>query len=307
MNAPPDAARFAQVARRLDPGAALLRAWPLTGGVSAEVAALELLHADGRARTVIVRQHGAADRRANPRIAAAEFHLLRALHAAGLPVPEPLLVDESGAIFALPYLVLEYVAGEPDFAPADLAACLDQSAAALAAIHRCDLVRVAGVSLPNRDAATAARIATRPARLDELDRGRAHPGGAGGCLDAAAQCAGPAAWRFLAGESDLAGGQTGRHPRLGGRGRRRSAGRPGQQPPGNVVGLRAGRHAPLHGTLSGPDAGPGVCLAPHLGPGAALRPAFKLAEWAGDPIREGLMRTRLAWFVDQALAGLPTG
>ena len=94
MNALPDAVRFAQVVRRLDPEAALRRAWPLTGGVSAEVTALELLHADGRTQTVIVRQHGAADRRANPRIAAAEFRLLAGLHAAGLPVPEPLLLDE---------------------------------------------------------------------------------------------------------------------------------------------------------------------------------------------------------------------
>ena len=85
MNTLFDAARFAQVARRFAPGAALLRAWPLTGGISAEVTALEIMHTDGRVQTVIVRQHGAADRRANPQIAAAEFRLLAALQRPGCP------------------------------------------------------------------------------------------------------------------------------------------------------------------------------------------------------------------------------
>ena len=167
MNPLPDAARFAQVVRRLDPGAALLRAWPLTGGVSAEVMALEILHADGRAQTGDRAPAWRGRPARQPRIAAAEYHLLAALHAAGLPVPEPLLLDGSGAIFPLPYLVLEYVAGEPDFAPANLPELLDQSAAALAALHRLDPATLAGVSLPDREAATAARIAQRPARLDE--------------------------------------------------------------------------------------------------------------------------------------------
>ena len=38
---------------------------------------------------------------------------------------------------------------------------------------------------------------------------------------------------------------------------------------------------------------------------AALRPAFKLAEWAGDPVRERAMRAGLVWFVDEPLAALP--
>jgi aminoglycoside phosphotransferase (APT) family kinase protein len=36
---------------------------------------------------------------------------------------------------------------------------------------------------------------------------------------------------------------------------------------------------------------------------AALRPAFKIAEWAGSDEREEIMRERHRWFVEKALEG----
>ena len=52
---------FDAVARRVEPGARLLRAWPLTGGVSAQATGLEIALPDGTTRKLVVRRHGPAD------------------------------------------------------------------------------------------------------------------------------------------------------------------------------------------------------------------------------------------------------
>ena len=66
---------------------------------------------------MIVRQHGTVDIKHNPYIAADEFKLLQLLHSAGLAVPEPFYLDQSGEIFHTPYVVIEYIEGETIFAP----------------------------------------------------------------------------------------------------------------------------------------------------------------------------------------------
>ncbi|THF85025.1 phosphotransferase family protein [Deinococcus sp. KSM4-11] len=83
--------------RRLWPGEAVTSTESLTGGVSAQVTALTLRQMDGAVRRVVVREYGARNLSANPDVAAQEFALLRFLHRAGLPVPEPLW-QESGVL-----------------------------------------------------------------------------------------------------------------------------------------------------------------------------------------------------------------
>src|SRR5436190_17123188 len=114
-----DINRFEKVAQRIDPGCKLLRSWPLIGGVSAQVIGLEIERADGQIQKVILRRHGAIDLQHNPHIAADEFALLQILRSSGLPAPAPYHLDTSGTIFPTPYLVIEFIDGEPDFAPAD--------------------------------------------------------------------------------------------------------------------------------------------------------------------------------------------
>jgi aminoglycoside phosphotransferase (APT) family kinase protein len=301
-----DLDRLAQVARRLDPAARLMRAWPLTGGVSADVTGLRITHADGGTHTVIVRQHGEADRRRNPRIAADEFRLLGTLRENGLPVPEPLLLDESGDIFPTPYLVLAYVAGRPAFAPADLPDALERFATTLSQIHRLDLDVLAGLPLPDFDTTTATRIGMRPARLDEsIGEGR---------IRAALEAIWPPPSNNV---------RCLLH---------------GDFWPGNVI----WREGQLAAILDWEDAAIGDPLAdlgnsrlemlwlfeqdamrdftrryqaqmPHLDDTAlpawdlvaALRPAFKLVEWKEDPEEVRRMREDHTRFVDQALAALP--
>jgi aminoglycoside phosphotransferase (APT) family kinase protein len=126
---------FRRLVQRIEPQSTLRRAWRLTGGVSAEITALEIARPDGRTAKLVVRRHGETDRARNPRIARDEFALLRIAEAHGLAAPKPLYLDESCDLFPTPVLVVAYVEGETDFAPADLAAYLSQMAAELVTIH----------------------------------------------------------------------------------------------------------------------------------------------------------------------------
>jgi aminoglycoside phosphotransferase (APT) family kinase protein len=164
---------FARLAARIDPQSTLRRAWPLLGGVSARVTAVELARADGRTQKVVVRQHGAVDLQHNPHIAADEFTLLQRLHAAGLPVPAPVYLAPAGDLFPTPALVVEYIAGAPDFAPAALPEFLRQFATELTRIHQIDGAAQELSFLPRMDATYARRLREPPARLDEsLEEGR---------------------------------------------------------------------------------------------------------------------------------------
>ncbi|MDX1992189.1 MAG: phosphotransferase [bacterium] len=107
----PNLQSFAQITHRIAPNASLLRAWPLKGGVSADVTALEIAYPNGDTRKVVVRQHGERDRQGNPHIARDEFRLLQRLYLAGFPVPAPVLLDESGEILSIPYLVIAWIEG----------------------------------------------------------------------------------------------------------------------------------------------------------------------------------------------------
>jgi aminoglycoside phosphotransferase (APT) family kinase protein len=163
--------KFQLVAHKTDSQAKLLRAWELKGGVSAQVTALEIEHPDNHIEKVIVRQHGAADRAQNPNIAADEFKLLQHLNAAGLATPKPYLVDTEGDIFDIPYIVIEYIEGATDFAPATLDDALLQLATHLASIHRVDTAPL--TFLPDKAQHYSDKLRHPPAELDEsLSEGR---------------------------------------------------------------------------------------------------------------------------------------
>src|SRR2546421_6369040 len=103
--------KFEEVVQKIEPQSKLLRTWELSGGVSAQVTALEIERPDGRTKKMIVRQHGPVDLAHNPCIAADEYRLLQILHAAGLATPAPYAVDESGEILPTPFVVVEYIEG----------------------------------------------------------------------------------------------------------------------------------------------------------------------------------------------------
>jgi hypothetical protein len=93
---------FERVAQHIDPQCRLIRAWPLTGGVSAAVMAIEIAREDGSTQKLLIRRHGPNDLALNPQIAADEFRLLQILHSAGLAIPAPLYLDLSNELLPTP-------------------------------------------------------------------------------------------------------------------------------------------------------------------------------------------------------------
>ncbi len=293
---------YQQIAQRIAPGGRLLHAWQLTGGLSAQVMALEVETADGEQQRWVVRQHGAGDLNANPQVAADEFYLLTRLYDSGLAVPRPLYYDESGAILPTPYIVVGFVDGVTDFAPTNLDDYLRQMAEHLARLHQEPVTDEDRQRLARQSARLERLMRQRPAALDEsIDEGRIR--------DALEPHWPPAS----------------SHP---------PALVHGDFWPGNVL-WRAGQVTAI---IDWEDAGIGdplrdvaTCrleLLWALGEAAmqrftkayqavhpldmttlplwdlyvALRPAFRMSEWATDAAQEQMMRDRLRWFVEEALA-----
>lgn len=159
--------KFEQVVQRVDPRSKLLRTWKLTGGVSAQVTALEIEQPGGQTKKLIVRQHGEVDLKRNPQVAADEFQLLQLLHSAGLATPKPYYLDQSGEIFSTPYVVIEYIEGKPEFAPAHSDDLILQLATHLSRIHAVNCSYLDVSFLPRQENKYARRLRERPAEVDE--------------------------------------------------------------------------------------------------------------------------------------------
>jgi len=132
---------FEDIASRL--GGTLVGQVPLVGGVSARVTGIDVAMPDGITRRAVVREPGASSwKGANPDAARREFELLAHLVAAGLPVPRPLLLDESPPH---PFFVMDFIEGTRDL-PADGAEAL---ADMLARVHA--LALPGTMLLPDRE------------------------------------------------------------------------------------------------------------------------------------------------------------
>lgn len=126
---------YREVVRRSVPGGRLLRAWPLEGGSSAVVTALEVAVGPSLRQTLVVRQHGQSQLERHPEVAADEYRVLRALATTAVPAPKPVFVDRSSEVLGQPYLVVEYIEGGPGDAPDDAAWVAAELAAQLAVVH----------------------------------------------------------------------------------------------------------------------------------------------------------------------------
>ncbi len=278
--------KFEQVVQKLDPQSRLLRTWELKGGVSARVTALETLRPDGHTQKMIVRQHGEMDLKHNPQVAADEFKLLQLLHSVGLATPAPYRLDQSGEIFSTPYIVIEYIEGKPEFAPADLPDLLLQLATHLSRIHHVDCSKLDVSFLPQQANIYAQKLRARPAKVDEsLDEGPIRD-----ALEAV--------WPFPQWNTSVL-----LH---------------GDFWPGNIL----WRDGQLVAVIDWEDAALGDPLMqsftqqyqsmttidfthlPYWDLCAALRPVAQLAQWGLDDITERTMRERHRWFITQAFEKL---
>jgi len=161
------------VVQKMDPQSTLLHTWKLKGGVSAQITALEIERGDGQTKKMLVRQHGEGDLKHNPHIAADEFKLLHLLHSVGVATPMPYHLDQSGEIFSTPYIVIEYIEGETEFAPSNVPNLLLQFATHLSKIHHIDGSKLDVSFLPKLEKRYAETLRERPTNVDEaLDEGR---------------------------------------------------------------------------------------------------------------------------------------
>ena len=164
---------FEQLVRQIAPRSTLLRTWQLKGGISAEMTALEIEGPDGHTRSMIVRRPCAAALEHNPHAARDEFKFLQLTQSLGLATPPPYYLDQSGTIFSTPYLVIEYIEGKPEFAPAHVAGFIVQLATQLARIHSVDCSRQDLSFLRPQAYGCAETLGERPTNVDtSLDEGR---------------------------------------------------------------------------------------------------------------------------------------
>jgi aminoglycoside phosphotransferase (APT) family kinase protein len=88
-----------------------------------------------------------------------------------LATPKPYLVDTEGDIFDIPYIVIEFIEGTTDFAPATLDDAVLQLATHLASIHRVDTTPL--TFLPDKTRHYSDKLRQRPVTLDDsLSEGR---------------------------------------------------------------------------------------------------------------------------------------
>ncbi|MBX3061592.1 MAG: phosphotransferase [Anaerolineae bacterium] len=272
----------------------------MPGGVSAQVTALEIERVDGQTQRMIVRRHGSIDLQHNPHIAADEFRLLQRLHSAGLAVPEPYFFDQSNEIFPSPYIVLEYIDGETVFAPLSLEDYLVQVATQLSKIHSLRDWLVDLSFLPDQTTIYQQKLHPRPTKLDDsLQEGQIRD-----VLEDVGQLAqrnqptllhgdywsGNILWR----DHQLIAVIDWEDARIG-------------DPLADLAVTRLEmlwafgidamhRFTDLYRTMTSLD----FNNLPYWDLYAALRPAFKIADWASDPAAELAMREKHRSFVVQA-------
>jgi aminoglycoside phosphotransferase (APT) family kinase protein len=272
--------------------------------VSAQVTAIEIEVPGGTTQKMVVRRHGAIDLRRNPNIAADEFKLLQIVRSAGVPAPAPLYFGRSGEIFPTPFVVLEYIEGQSEFSPPDLEGYLLQLARQLSALHNADFSEFNLSFLPKQAEIYTEKFGVRPDKLDDsLGEGRIRD-----VLEAA--------WPFPKRNAPVL-----LH---------------GDYWPGNIL-WKDGR---LVGLIDWEDSHLGDPLAdlaisrleilwafdmdamdnfteqykalshlnfasmPYWDLCAALRPAFRISDWAGDPVRERDMREKHRLFVTRSFEAL---
>ncbi len=126
-------ASYATLVQRWWPGSMLVNIERLQGGVSADVSRLDLKQASGSHLSVVLRAHGESH---SGHPAQTEFDLLDALFVKGLPVAQPLAVDESKSLLPNDYLVLTFIGGSSLIESPNHAAYIERAAEMLARIHQ---------------------------------------------------------------------------------------------------------------------------------------------------------------------------
>lgn len=154
---------FSEIVDALAPGGRLVDSTPFRGGLSSDMVLVEV-DLDGTRRRFVVRR-ARGERGSIP--IAVEYRLLETLRAGGVPVPEPLLLDESGSVSEQPYMVLAYVDGSPRVTDENGAEISRRLADVLASIHAIDGSSPALTDLPLRLERVTRLLDARSGAIDD--------------------------------------------------------------------------------------------------------------------------------------------
>lgn len=155
------------------PGSMLLAVESLPGSYSNYTHVVDARSADGSAFRIVIRRYavfGAYDRGEK---ACREFRTFELLQRYGIPVPEPLFLDETGATLGIPGIVTSYVSGRQVDKPRDPGAWARALATMLARIHRIPIEPEARSFLLDANAEATWFLRSG----DVPDHMRAHPDG----------------------------------------------------------------------------------------------------------------------------------
>jgi aminoglycoside phosphotransferase (APT) family kinase protein len=127
------------IIENIAPGGRLVRSWPLKGGLSHSMTAVQVDRPDGDLpETWVLRQLSPARMASHPEALVTESRVLDITRAFGLPTPAALLLHKISPGLPASCLVLEYLEGMPATDPLDRIRCAEQFAELLAGIHRID-------------------------------------------------------------------------------------------------------------------------------------------------------------------------
>ena len=125
------------VAAKLRPGNTVLSMSLLPGSFSNSTWSVTLRDPSGDEETLAVRRYRGGWSEPAPR-ARREFEVFRLLHGGPVPVPQPLLLDETGELLGAPGIVTSFVEGRQVIAPPDDPQWAAKLARTLAEIHTAD-------------------------------------------------------------------------------------------------------------------------------------------------------------------------
>jgi aminoglycoside phosphotransferase (APT) family kinase protein len=106
-----DPAARARLVEAYSPGARVVRARRLRGGLGARTQVLDIEDASGRRSKVVLRVYLPGRRTLTPEDARREFRTIEMVHTAGVPSPEPLFLDAVGVYLGEPAMLLQYLPG----------------------------------------------------------------------------------------------------------------------------------------------------------------------------------------------------
>lgn len=128
------------MAAALGRGLKVARVRRLGGGIGSATSSVQLRDRSGRPLEVVIKRY-------HPRwpdMAPLEWERLTAAREVDVPSPEPLLLDQQGAWFGAPTLVISKLPGRPNLVPADRDAWVRQIAHTVSRLHAYDVRRARG-------------------------------------------------------------------------------------------------------------------------------------------------------------------